>query len=58
MIQVCYVCKQVYGEKEPLEDRQETHGVCPACWPGELERINKAMAEYKREEEENGRNKN
>jgi hypothetical protein len=31
MIQVCYFCNQVYGEKEPLQDKQETHGECDLC---------------------------
>jgi CheY-like chemotaxis protein len=31
MIQVCYYkgCGVVYGEKEPLLDKRETHGLCP-----------------------------
>ncbi len=31
MIQVCYYkgCGAVYGEKEPLSDKRETHGLCP-----------------------------
>jgi len=31
MIQVCYYkgCGIVYGEKEPLSDKRETHGLCP-----------------------------
>ena len=31
MIQVCYYkgCGVVYGEKEPLSDKRETHGLCP-----------------------------
>jgi CheY-like chemotaxis protein len=31
MIQVCYYkgCGVVYGEKEPLSDERETHGLCP-----------------------------
>jgi CheY-like chemotaxis protein len=31
MIQVCYYkgCGVVYGEKAPLSDRRETHGLCP-----------------------------
>jgi hypothetical protein len=24
-------CKKVMGEKEPLEDKCETHGICPSC---------------------------
>lgn len=31
MIRVCCVCKTVYGEKEPLEDKSETHGYCDPC---------------------------
>jgi len=31
MIRVCYYegCGIVYGEKEPLSDKRETHGLCP-----------------------------
>jgi len=29
MIRVCCVCKLVLGEKEPLEDKSETHTYCP-----------------------------
>jgi len=31
MIQVCYYkgCGVIYGEKEPLSNKQETHGLCP-----------------------------
>ncbi len=31
MIQVCYYkgCGVVYGEKEPLSNKQRTHGLCP-----------------------------
>lgn len=31
MIQVCYYngCGVIYGEKEPLSDKSETHGLCP-----------------------------
>jgi len=45
MIQLCYVCKKVYGEKEPLEDPRETSGICPQCLPGELEKLRKWMEE-------------
>lgn len=31
MIRVCYFCKQTYGEKEPLENKEETSGECPLC---------------------------
>jgi CheY-like chemotaxis protein len=31
MIRVCYYkgCGAIYGEKEPLSDKRETHGLCP-----------------------------
>jgi len=33
MIRVCCVCRKKYGEKEPLEDKRETHGYCDECLP-------------------------
>jgi hypothetical protein len=45
MIQVCCVCWKKYGEKEPLEDKSETHGICEGCFPGELEKIQKIKKE-------------
>ena len=39
MRQVCYVCGILYGIKEPLNDDSETHGICPECLPGELQKI-------------------
>lgn len=31
LVRVCSVCKKVMGEKEPLDDKRETHGYCDAC---------------------------
>ncbi len=31
MIQVCYYCQQIYGEKEPFDLKEETSGECPLC---------------------------
>ncbi len=31
MIQVCYYCNHVYGEKDPLEKIEITSGECPLC---------------------------
>ena len=31
MIRVCQFCREIYGEKEPLEDKRETHGSCGLC---------------------------
>jgi len=38
---VCYVCGKQYGEKEPLDNKDETSGLCPVCYPKELEAIDK-----------------
>jgi len=43
MFQICYVCKICYGVKPPLNDDSETHGICPKCYPAELERIEKDL---------------
>lgn len=34
MIRRCAWCKQVIGEKEPMDDNSETHGVCEWCSAG------------------------
>ena len=39
MVRICCVCKQNMGDKEPLEDKSETHGICDECLEIEL-RIN------------------
>jgi len=36
MIRQCYLCGKVYGEKEPLQNKDTTSGICPDCWPVEL----------------------
>ena len=47
MIQACYskhhIGDRKYGEKEPLKDRSETHGICDACFPREMEDIRAAQ---------------
>lgn len=56
MIRVCYSefhsGDRVLGEKEPFEDRSETHGLCDGCLKLELENIDKRKK--KREDEEVG----
>jgi hypothetical protein len=49
MIRVCYRCKKVMGEKEPLDDKSETHGLCDPCLEKELADINVALAEYRKQ---------
>jgi hypothetical protein len=39
MIRVCYGCRQIMGEKEPFEDRSETHGLCDPCLAIEIANI-------------------
>jgi hypothetical protein len=34
MIIVCAWCKRTYGEKEPLDDKSTTHGMCEECHNG------------------------
>ena len=31
MILICAWCQKKLGEKEPLENKDHTHGICPAC---------------------------
>ena len=33
MIRICSYCCEVFGEKEPFENKEETHGICPKCLP-------------------------
>lgn len=52
MIQICYSKfhqgNRKYGEKEPLHEKSETHGVCDRCWPLELEHIREEYESYKK----------
>jgi CheY-like chemotaxis protein len=45
MIRVCYYkgCGVVYGEKEPLSDKRETHGLCPKHLEVSLKEIRAQM---------------
>jgi hypothetical protein len=31
---VCSWCGEKIGQKEPLEDKTKTHGICPVCATG------------------------
>jgi hypothetical protein len=31
LVRICSMCKKTMGEKEPLEDKSETHGYCDEC---------------------------
>jgi CheY-like chemotaxis protein len=45
MVRVCYYkgCGVVYGEKEPLSDKRETHGLCPMHYEISLKEIRAEM---------------
>jgi len=45
MLRWCYICKEFYGEKPPYENKQVTSGICPKCWPSELEKLDKIRRE-------------
>jgi hypothetical protein len=50
MIRVCYYpgCGVAFGEKEPLSDRRETHGLCPKHLKIYLKEIKAEMVNEKR----------
>jgi len=48
MIRVCCACQKIMGEKEPLEDKSTTHGLCDKCFNEALRRIGKRRAERNR----------
>lgn len=39
MKRICYICNTCFGEKEPLNDKSETHGLCPFHFKSEMEKI-------------------
>lgn len=48
MIRECYLCREVFGQKEPLEDKSVTSGTCPSCYPKEMQRIEKELRQIER----------
>lgn len=48
MIRICYRCLIIMGEKEPFEDKSETHGLCDPCLAAELASI-REMQKLRRE---------
>ena len=32
MVRKCAWCGEVMGEKKPMNDKSETHGMCPPCF--------------------------
>ena len=49
MIRVCcsefHVGDRIFGEKEPLENKNETHGYCESCFAKEIEKVKKIKKE-------------
>jgi hypothetical protein len=50
MTAICAWCKKHLGEKEPLEVRTETHGICEACFAEMAERVRHDETPYLAEE--------
>ncbi len=46
MIAICAWCKCSLGEKEPLELRLETHGICTECFADMAERVQNDATPY------------
>jgi len=50
---VCCVCNRIYGEKDSLSDFSgESHGICPECFPKEMERLRVETEKYRKERKE------
>lgn len=43
MIRICSNCKKVIGQKKPLDDKSETHTLCPECGQEMKREIDKYM---------------
>ena len=39
MTVICSWCKKDLGEKEPMDDRRISHGMCPDCFEKQKEEI-------------------
>ncbi len=49
MIRMCYsefhIGERKFGEKKPLKDKSETHGLCDRCFELEMKRLGKRKLE-------------
>ncbi len=43
------ICNKVFGEKEPFEDKSETHGLCDICFPKEMEKLKRESKRLREE---------
>jgi len=48
MKRICCKCGKCYGEKEPLENKAETHGYCDECFEKEMKKIEETQHKEKR----------
>ncbi len=48
MKQICYICSDLYGIKEPIEDERETHGLCPKCFTVEMDKLRTKAEEIRK----------
>ena len=48
VIQVCIVCGRSYGEKEPVEVKDFTHGLCMECFKKRLSLLGIDVEDYQK----------
>lgn len=55
MRRICYskfhVGDRFYGEKEPFDNQDETHGFCPHCLALELQKLEEELNEIRTRDE-------
>jgi hypothetical protein len=49
MKRVCCICKVHIGDKEPLDDKRVTHGICEICYPKEIAKIDTERRQHEKE---------
>ncbi|MBI4621078.1 MAG: hypothetical protein HY739_13105 [Desulfobacterales bacterium] len=54
MKRICADCKIYLGEKEPLEDEEETHGLCFWCFLRSMRKIKEWQGEMNDDQSCNG----
>lgn len=54
MIRLCAWCQVIMGQKEPLDDKQVTHGICPECQEELKEELRVIDAQRRRERDVKG----
>ena len=49
IFRTCCICRIVYGEVEPLEDKSATHGYCPKHLLEAWEKLERELNELEKE---------